>query len=153
VLESGLAQAGPILLLTGVGGGLAAVVTGTGLGDALGAVIGTGTGSAVLPILLAWGVAALLRTATGSPIAGAVAIAGVLGPVAGTLGIPAVLIAVAAGAGGIFGLHVNSNFFWMYQALLRLTTSGTLRSCTIPSCLASVTCLPLVLLASVITGM
>ena len=145
VVESGLLQAGPILLLTGVGGGLASVVAATGLGDILGKLIGTGAGNSLITIVLAWAVAAMLRTATGSPAAGAITTAGILGPVAVGLGTPAVLIALAAGAGGIFGGHVNSNFFWMSQSLLRLTTSGTFRVFTVPTCIVSIVCLPIIL--------
>lgn len=145
VVESGLLQAGPILLLTGVGGGLASVVAATGLGDILGELIGTGAGNSLITIMLAWAVAAMLRTATGSPAAGAITTAGILGPVAVGLGTPAVLIALAAGAGGIFGGHVNSNFFWMSQSLLRLTTSGTFRVFTVPTTIVSIICLPIIL--------
>ena len=38
-----------------------------------------------------------------------------------------VVIGLAIGAGALFALQVNSNFFWMYQSLLGLSTQGTLQ--------------------------
>lgn len=126
-------------------------MSGSGIGELLGTVVSSGGTNAVLPIVLAWFAAAVLRIATGSPIASAITVAGVLGTIAATLGVPLEFIALAAGSGGIFGLHVNSNFFWMYQSLMRVTTSGTLRSCTLITSLGSVICLPLIVAFSLLT--
>ncbi len=151
VLESGLRQAGPILVLTGVGGALASVVSGSGLSSLLGGLVQAGAVNAVLPIVLSWGVAALMRVITGSAVSGAVLVAGILGPLAGQLGIDVVFIALAVGAGGTFGLHVNCNFFWMFKSLMGVTTSGALRTCTLGASIGSVLCLPLIVLLSVLT--
>jgi len=47
-------------------------------------------------------------------------------------------------------MQVNSNFFWMFKALLGLSTQGTLKTMTTVTSIASVISLPLVLVASVI---
>jgi H+/gluconate symporter-like permease len=50
--------------------------------------------------------------------------AGVLAPVAGVIGLNPVLIALAAGAGLLFAVHVTSNTFWLLQSLMGQTTAA-----------------------------
>ncbi|WP_236808728.1 GntP family permease [Amycolatopsis albispora] len=73
------------------------------------------------PLLLVWLVAAVLHIAMGS------------------LGVPVVLIALAACSGALFLPHVSSNFFWMFQSLH-----------TVAMTLASVISRPIVLLLDVV---
>ncbi|WP_410661750.1 hypothetical protein [Amycolatopsis sp. lyj-112] len=46
----------------------------------------------------------------------------------------------------LFLPHVSSNFFWMFQSLLGLSTRGTFKTHTVAMTLASVISLPIVLL-------
>ena len=48
----------------------------------------------------------------------------------------------------MFALQVNSNFFWMFKALLGLSTKGTLKTLTVATSVASVVSLPMVLVVS-----
>jgi len=143
--KAGFGEAGQILALTGVGGSLAATVSGVGVGDILGDYFTAGSSA---PLLVVWGIAAVLHVAVGSVSISAITAAGILAPVASTIGLDPVLIALAAGAGSLFVVHVTSNTFWLLQSLLGQTTRGTLKSCTIGVSVASVVALGMVLVLS-----
>ncbi|MEB3369769.1 GntP family permease [Saccharopolyspora mangrovi] len=134
-LGAGLRDSGQILLLNGVGGCLAAVIAAAGLGDILG---GYFSANSWAPLLLVWLMAAVLHVAVGSVTISAITSAGLLAPVAPVLGLDPVLIALAAGAGSLFFVHLTSNTFWLLQSLLGQTTRGTLKTCSVGVSVASV---------------
>lgn len=144
-ITGGFRESGQILLLTGVGGSLAAVVTEAGMGDILGELFSAST---VAPLLVVWGIAAILHVAVGSVTLSAITAAGLLAPVAPALGLDPVLIALAAGAGSLFIIHVTSNTFWLLQTLLGQTVRGALKTVTVSVSMASVIALLCTLLIS-----
>ncbi|MGC5616528.1 GntP family permease [Georgenia sp. Z1491] len=147
----GLRTSGEILLVTGVGGSLGAVIEATGLAEILGGLFSVGQGvTVIVSILLAWVVAALMHLAIGSVSVAAIAAAGIVAPVLGTLEVPAVIIGLAIASGSLFALQVNSNFFWLFKALLGLSTKGTLKTMTTVTSIASVVSLVAVLGASLV---
>lgn len=145
-ITDGFRESGQILLLTGAGGSLAAVVAEGGLGDTLGQYFNAST---VAPLLTVWAIAALLHVAVGSVSISAITAAGLLAPVAGQIGMDPVLIALAAGAGSLFLVHVTSNTFWLLQSLLGQTTRGTLKSCSVGVSVASVVALGFTMVLSI----
>ena len=150
-LTKGLNTTGQILLITGVGGSLGAVIGATGLEDVLRDLFSAESGtSVVVSILLAWFVAALLHLAIGSISVAAIVAAGILAPVMGDLDVPAAIIGLAIGAGALFALQVNSNFFWMFQTLLGVSTRGALKALTFVTALASVVSLPMIIALSLV---
>jgi H+/gluconate symporter-like permease len=149
-MEKGFDTTGQILLITGVGGSLGAVIGETNLDAVLGGLFSAEAGmGVVVAVLLAWLVAALLHLAIGSISVAAIAAAGILAPVLGGLDVNPVIIGLAIGAGALFALQVNSNFFWMFQTLLGVTTRGALKALTFVTALASVIALPLILTLSI----
>jgi H+/gluconate symporter-like permease len=141
-IATGFKESGQILILTGVGGSLAATIKATGLGDILGEYF---TASTAAPLLVVWAVAAVLHIAVGSVTISAITSAGILAPVAPLIGIDPVLIALAAGAGSLFAVHVTSNTFWLLQSLLGQSTRGTLKTVTVGVSVASVVAILLIL--------
>ncbi|AUI50122.1 GntP family permease [Arthrobacter crystallopoietes] len=141
-IATGFKESGQILILTGVGGSLAATVGAAGLGDILG---GFFSASTVAPLLVVWGIAALLHIAVGSVTLSAITAAGLLAPIAPALGIDPVLIALAAGAGSLFMVHVTSNTFWLLQSLLGQSVRGALKSVTVGVSVASVVAILLIM--------
>ena len=146
-IEKGFRESGIVIIITGAGGSLAAVIGQTGLEDILGGYFSAG---AFAPLLIAWGVAAILQIALGSATVAIITAGGILAPIMSTLDVPTVLIALVASSGALFGMQLNSNFFWIFQPLLRLTTLGTLKTLTLPMCIASVISLALIMLASLV---
>lgn len=138
----GFKEAGQILILTGVGGSLAATVKAAGLGDILG---GFFSASTVAPLLVVWAIAAVLHIAVGSVTLSAITAAGLLAPIAPAIGLDPVLLALAAGAGSLFMVHVTSNTFWLLQSLLGQSVRGALKSVTVGVSVASVVAILLIL--------
>ncbi|MCE1179808.1 MAG: GntP family permease [Micrococcales bacterium] len=145
-LSEGFHTTGEILLITGIGGSLGAVIEASGLGDQLGGLFSADEGApVVLSVLLAWFIAALLHLAIGSVSVAAIAAAGIIAPVLHTIDVSPIAIGLAIAAGSLFALQVNSNFFWMFRSLLGLSTSGTLKSLTVVTSIASFVALPIVM--------
>ncbi|MFJ8929962.1 GntP family permease [Streptomyces sp. NPDC102364] len=148
-VTEGFHSTGQILLVTGVGGSLGAVIGKTGLDKVLSGIFSADAGmSTVVTILLVWLVAALLHLAIGSIGVAAIAAAGIIAPIMGDLAVPPAVLALAIGSGSLFALQVNSNFFWMFQPLLGVTTRGALKALTFVTAMASVVSLVLVIAVS-----
>lgn len=145
-METGFHTTGEILLITGVGGSLGAVITETGLDGVLGDLFSADAGAPiVVSILLAWFVAAVLHLAIGSVSVAAITAAGILAPILTSIDVAPLAIGLAIASGAMFALQVNSNFFWMFKALLGLSTQGTLKTLTVVTSIGSLVSLPMVL--------
>lgn len=150
--SDGLHTTGEILLVTGIGGSLGAVIKATGLAKVLGDMFGTDSGSsAVVVILLAWFVAAVLHLAIGSVSVAAITGAGIIAPLMTSIEVAPVAVGLAIAAGALFALHVNSNFFWMFKSLLGLTTKGSLKTMTTVTTIGSVVALPMVVAVALVS--
>ncbi|RBY81930.1 GntP family permease [Blastococcus sp. TF02A-26] len=153
VLTRGFRTTGEILLVTGVGGSLGAVIAESGMEETLVDLFSADESAPViLSILLAWFIAAVLHFAIGSVSVAAITAAGIISPIVGSLGVDPVVIALAIASGAMFALHVNSNFFWMFSTLLDLSTKGSLKTLTAATSLGAVVSLPLVLVASLVAA-
>ncbi|MHA6616001.1 GntP family permease [Pseudonocardia sp. DLS-67] len=146
-IAAGFRESGQILILTAVGGSLAATIEKAGLGDILGQYF---TAQTAAPLLMVWVIAAALHVAVGSVTISAITAAGILAPVAPAIGLDPVLIALAAGAGSLFAVHVTSNTFWLLQSLMGQTTRGTLKTCSTGVSVASVVAILLILPLSLV---
>lgn len=148
-MSEGFHTSGEILLVTGVGGSLGAVIEATGLGDVLAGLFTADAGAPiVITILLAWFVAAVLHLAIGSVSVAAITAAGILAPILASLDVAPVAIGLAIASGAMFAVHVNSNFFWMFKSLLGLSTRGALKTLTAVTVIGSLVSLPLVLVVA-----
>jgi H+/gluconate symporter-like permease len=144
---TGFKESGQILILTGVGGSLAATIKAAGLGDILGEYF---TANTAAPLLVVWVIAAVLHVAVGSVTISAITSAGILAPALPLIGLDPVLVALAAGAGSLFAVHVTSNTFWLLQSLLGQSTRGALKTVTVGVSVASVVAILLILPASLL---
>jgi gluconate:H+ symporter, GntP family len=150
-MHKGFNATGQILLITGIGGSLGAVIGETGLDKILGGFFSAEAGTPELvTILLAWVIAAILHLAIGSISVAAITAAGILAPILGSIEVPTVVLGLAIGSGALFALQVNSNFFWMFETLLGLTTQGTFKALTLVTAMASVISLLLILALSLV---
>jgi GntP family gluconate:H+ symporter len=150
-IKTGFHTTGEILLITGIGGSLGAVIEATGLDGTLADLFSASEGAAVITsILLAWVIAAVLHLAIGSVSVAAITAAGIIAPVLGTIDVAPIAVGLAIASGSMFSLTVNSNFFWMFKSLLGLTTKGALKSMTTVTAIASFVSLPPVLLVGLL---
>lgn len=150
-METGFHTTGEILLITGVGGSLGAVIKATGLDSTLANLFSADAGAPViLSVLLAWFIAALLHLAIGSVSVAAITAAGIIAPVLSSIDVSPIGIGLAIASGSLFALQVNSNFFWMFKSLLGLSTKGTLKTLTAVTSVSSVISLPLVIVVALV---
>jgi GntP family gluconate:H+ symporter len=152
-MRGGFGFSGQILLLTGVGGALGKVVRETPLADVMAGFFSADAGVPVLvAVLMTWFTAAVLHIAIGSVNVAAVTTAGILAPVMSTVSVPLPVMALVIVSGALFAIHVNSNFFWMFQSLLGLTTRGTLKTLTFVTCITSVISLALLSVVALVVS-
>ncbi|WP_177240024.1 SLC13 family permease [Streptomyces monashensis] len=137
-----------VLVIVGAGGGYSAALQDSGINAAIGEAA---QHLHISLLLLAWLVAALMRTATGSGTVATVAAAGIVGPLAQHLDSPhAALVALALGSGAAFLGHVNDASFWMFKEYFGLSVGGTLRTWTVSHTLLSLTSLGVILLLNTV---
>ncbi|MDI3330339.1 MAG: GntP family permease [Micrococcus sp.] len=148
-MSEGFHTTGEILLITGIGGSLGAVIGETGLDTIMAGLFTAEAGApAILSILLAWCIAAALHLAIGSVSVAAITAAGIIGPILGSIDVSPIVIGLAIASGAMFALQVNSNFFWMFKALLGLSTQGTFKTLTMVTSIASIVSLPMVMVVA-----
>lgn len=137
-----------VIVIVGAGGGYSQALEDSGVNTA----IGMAAHHLHLPLLLlAWLVAALMRTAVGSGTVATVATSGIIAPLAMGLDAPhATLVVLAIGSGAAFLGHVNDAAFWMFKEYFGLTVGGTLRTWTASHTLLSLTSFACVLLLNLV---
>lgn len=141
-----LAPTATILLVIGAGGGFNAVLVQSGVGRAIAAI---SVGSHASPLLLAWGVAALIRVATGSATVAMTTAAGIVAPIAlATPGTNAELLVLATGAGSLVLSHVNDAGFWLIKEFFNMTVPQTLKTWTVAETIIGVAGLGFTMLLS-----
>ncbi len=124
-----LAPTATIILVIGAGGGFNKVLIQSGVGRAIANVA---IGSHASPLLLAWGVAAVIRVATGSATVAMTTAAGIVAPIAlATPGTSAELLVLATGAGSLVLSHVNDSGFWLIKEFFGMTVTQTLMTWTV----------------------
>ncbi|MCB9952345.1 MAG: hypothetical protein H6824_15320 [Planctomycetaceae bacterium] len=133
-VEASLMSGGTIILITAAGGAFGAMLKVAGIGDTIQKHFessgGAGQAGLVL-LLLAYGVAALMKVAQGSSTTAMIVVSGMLAsmiPV--NLGFHPVYIATAIGAGSLMGSWMNDSGFWIFAKMGRLTEAESLKSWT-----------------------
>lgn len=140
-----LLPAGAIILITGAGGVYKQMLVNSGAGAQLAEVF---TALPLVPPVLAFLLAALIRILQGSATVAMITAAGLLAPTLPGLGLsPAelalVVLSIAAGASTLS--HVNDSGFWLVKEYLNMDESTTLRTWTMMTVILSVTALVVIL--------
>ncbi len=102
--------------------------------------------TSVSPILLGWGIAALIRICTGSSTVAGLTTVGILLPLLQQSAIPPELMVLAIGAGSMTFSHVNDGGFWLFKEYFNLTIRQTFATWTVMETMVSVAGLLMVLL-------
>jgi gluconate:H+ symporter, GntP family len=141
-----LAPTATILLVIGAGGGFNQVLVASGVGRA---IADMAIGSHASPLLLAWGIAALIRVATGSATVAMTTAAGIVAPIAVSMpGTHAELLVLATGAGSLILSHVNDAGFWLIKEFFGMTVPQTLKTWTVAETIIGIAGLGFTLLLS-----
>ncbi len=122
-----LEAAGLIILIVGAGGAYGAMIKAAGVGDQ---VRDLAEGRVYNPVLLAWGIAALIRGALGSATVATITGVGIMASVAGTAGygVHPIYIFLAIGFGAKCLPWMNDAAFWVVSRLGGLTQGEMLRT-------------------------
>ena len=136
IATSGLKTVGPVLLIVGAGGGLAKMLSKTGVSTV---IVDFAQGWHIPALVLAWVVAALLRICLGSATVSTVTAAGIVAPIAAAN--PALspeLLVLATASGSVMLSHVNASGFWLFKEYFQLSVKQTFRTWTLMLSLQSV---------------
>lgn len=118
-LEEGLQSAGIILMVTGAGGALGAVVRESGAGTQLAEQI---AGLPISPVMIPFLVATLVRLIQGSGTVAMITAASITAPILSQIdGVNMLLAAQAASMGAMFFSYFNDSLFWVVNRLMGIT--------------------------------
>lgn len=114
-----------ILLIVGAGGALKQVLIDSGVGQYIGQIAAQ---SNLSPLLMAWVVAAVIRTACGSATVAALTAGGIAAPICAVTGVSPELMVLATGAGSLIFSPPNDPGFWLFKEFFGLTVQQTVRT-------------------------
>lgn len=145
-VTAALKDAGAIILVTGAGGAFGNVLRAADLG----AQIGSEASFLSAGLLIAFGIAALLKTAQGSSTVAIITTAAIIAPLLLSLGLDSetgkALTVLAIGAGAMTVSHVNDSFFWVVAQFSAMEVKTALKSQTVSTFLQGITGLLVILL-------
>jgi gluconate:H+ symporter, GntP family len=133
-----LGSSAVILLTVGAAGGLQRLCQETGMAELLGEQVAGWHLSGAGALLIAFLIAATVKTLQGSSLVAAITAAGIMQPLLIPLGLDAAtaraLATLAVGAGAMTASHINDDFFWLASLTsgmrplraLGVLTAGTL---------------------------
>lgn len=132
VIESALMSGGVIILITAAGGAFGAMLRAAELGTAIEALFGDVSAAGLGLLVLAFGIASLLKFAQGSSTSAMIITAGMLGAMLDPTALPfhPVYLAMAIGSGSLVGSWMNDSGFWIFAKMGVLTEVETLKSWT-----------------------
>jgi gluconate transporter len=146
-VQGGVASIAGILLIIAAGGAFSQVLRDGGVSDY---ITRQAAQIHVNPLILAFGVAALLRASIGSATVAGMTAAGVLAPtVAGTTVHPELMV-LATGAGSLMFSHFNDSGFWMFKEYFNATIRETLLTWSMMELIVGVTGLVVALLINLV---
>jgi len=130
-IGQGVKNAGEILIITGAGGALGAVLKASGIGIYLGNSLQTLSLGIFVPFIIA----AALKTAQGSSTTALVVTSTIIFPLLASLGLNSdigkILTVMAIGAGAMTVSHANDSFFWVVSRFSQMDVSTAYKAFTI----------------------
>jgi H+/gluconate symporter-like permease len=133
--ETALMSGGVIILITAAGGSFGAMLRAAGVQKSIEQFIGSGQQNiGLLILLIAFGVAVLIKFAQGSGTVSMITTASMfaaMGITSQTLDCNLVYLAMAIGCGSLVGDWMNNSGFWIFSRMSVLTETETLKTWTI----------------------
>lgn len=149
-VEEGIKLAGPILIITGAGGALGGVLKATTLAESIKGWMNSGADSGTIVLLLAFAIAALLKTMQGSSTSSLVITSSILAPLLPAIGfdssIELSLAVLAVGAGAMTVSHANDSYFWVVSQFSGMSMRDAYRNYTTMTGLQGVAAIIMVLM-------
>ncbi|QCW98615.1 gluconate transporter [Aggregatimonas sangjinii] len=117
-----------VLLIIAGAGALKEVLIDSGVSTYIGDLL---KGSTLSPLVLAWGIATVIRVCVGSATVAGLTAAGIALPLLGDSGVSPELMVLAIGSGSLMLSHVNDGGFWLYKEYFNLSVKDTLKTWTV----------------------
>jgi Gnt-II system L-idonate transporter len=138
-----------LFLIFGGAGALKQVLTEGGVSQSIANMMQHST---LHPLILGWGMAAIIRVAVGSSTVSGITTAGFMAPLlAGTQTEPHLMV-LSIGAGSMMFSHVNDAGFWLFREYFQLSMVDTLKTWSVMETLVSVVGLLGVMVLNTIIG-
>ena len=128
MVSEGVTKSASVLMIVGSGSVLATVLQRTGVGFFLGNLA---LGLHLPGLLVVFVIAALLKTAQGGTTVTMTTTTAIIAPLLPSLGVSAVMAAVAICAGAMILMHVNDSFFWVVTGFTRMEVATGYKTLTI----------------------
>jgi len=93
----------------------------------------------VSPLILAWGIASIIRFCVGSATVAGLTAAGIVAPLIALTGANPALMVLATGAGSLMFSHVNDTGFWLFKEYFNMSVKDTLKTWSVMEIIVSVT--------------
>ncbi len=113
-----------IILVIGAGGAFKQVLVDSGVADYIQTLT---DGWTISPLLLAWLIAAIMRSALGSATVAVMTAAGIVLPLVGSAGVSLEMMVLAVTTGSIAFSHVNDPGFWLFKEYFNLSVAQTIK--------------------------
>ncbi len=144
-LSEALKDAGIILLITGAGGSFGAVIKASGIDVVLKEYVSGSSSQGVIFLVIAFVIAAALKTAQGSTTTSMIITSGLLVPLLASAGFDTAYelssIVIAIGGGAMTVSHANDSYFWVVSQFGGIAAKDAFRSFTLITGLQGVTAL------------
>jgi Gnt-I system high-affinity gluconate transporter len=117
-----------VLLIIAGAGALKEVLIASGVSEYIGGLLSE---SSISPLVLAWGIATVIRVSVGSATVAGLTAAGIVLPLVQSSGVAPELMVLAIGSGSLMLSHVNDSGFWLFKEYFNLTVKDTLKTWTL----------------------
>ena len=124
-----------ILLIIAGSGALKEVFIQSGISTTIGDML---KDVAIEPLVLAWGIAAIIRICVGSATVAGLTSATIVAPLILMTGANPNLMVLATGAGSLMFSHVNDTGFWLFKEYFNMSIKDTLKTWTVMETIVSV---------------
>jgi Gnt-II system L-idonate transporter len=135
LLGDSIKEVAMLFLIFGGAGALKQVLTDGGVNQSIATMM---QASSLHPLILAWGMAAIIRVAVGSSTVSGITTAGFVAPLLASTHTEPHLMVLSIGAGSMMFSHVNDSGFWLFREYFQLSMIETLKTWSIMETLVSV---------------
>lgn len=135
LLGDSIKEVALLFLIFGGAGALKQVLTDGGVSQSIASMMQE---SSLHPLVLAWGMAAIIRVAVGSSTVSGITTAGFVAPLLASTNTEPHLMVLSIGAGSMMFSHVNDAGFWLFREYFQLSMTETLKTWSVMETLVSV---------------
>ncbi|WP_234734638.1 gluconate:H+ symporter [Tellurirhabdus bombi] len=134
-LEEAIKAASPILLVIAGAGALKQIFIDSGTSAYIGEML---RGVQISPLVMGWGIAAVIRVCVGSATVAGLTTVGIILPLIQQQHVQPELMVLAIGSGSLMFSHLNDGGFWLFKEYFNLSIKETLQTWSVMETIVSV---------------